>query len=151
MKYLILTLTLTLFSCGTIENPTMERVENVMIENLNTKALIGTADIILNNPNPFTLDLSETDLVAIIDDIEVATLKQTYDTQMPANGEFKMPIKLHLDFDKLYKADPIGSIAKGMKIYKNREINIQFKGDIKMGKGSAMIAVPIDQIELVKF
>lgn len=153
MRYLsaLLLLSLLLHACNAITNPTVERIENVNIEELSTKAVRGTAEMVLHNPNSFALDLAGADLVAIVDDVELATITQGYDTSMPANAEFKMPIKLEMDLQKLYDEDPIGALGKGMQIYSKRELTIHFKGEIKIGKGSAKISVPVDQKELVKF
>jgi len=153
MRYIfLLILTVTLFSaCDSITNPTVERIDNVQIEELSTKAVRGTADMILFNSNSFALDLASADLIALVDDVEVATIKQTYDTKMPAETTFKMPIKLEMNLQKLYEKDPLGALGKGMQIYSARELTITFRGSIKVGKGAAMISVPIDQEELVKF
>jgi len=153
MRYIfLLILTVTLFSaCDSITNPTVERIDNVQIEELSTKAVRGTADMILLNSNSFALDLASADLIALVDDVEVATIKQTYDTKMPAETTFKMPIKLEMNLQKLYEKDPLGALGKGMQIYSARELTITFRGSIKVGKGAAMISVPIDQEELVKF
>lgn len=145
-------ITLALASCTTpITNPTIERIENVAIEDFNTKFLKGTADMVLQNPNSFALDLAGADLVAIIDSLELATIKQTYDTKMPANSEFRMPIRLEVGLQKMYEKDPLNALKKGMKMYTERELTIHFKGSIKVGKGMAKISVPVDQKELVKF
>jgi len=153
MKYLSILILSTLFllSCNTITNPTVERIENVQIEELSTKAVKGTANMVILNPNPFALDLAGADLLAIVDDIELAHIKQVYDTSMPANTEFQMPIRLEMDLQKLYENDPLGALGKGMQIYSKRELTVHFKGTIKVGKGAAKISVPVDQKELVKF
>jgi len=144
-------LSLLLMSCGALEEPTVERIEKVDIEKLTSKQVIGTADMVLKNPNGFALDLAATDLVALSEGIQLATIKQTYDTQMPANSEFKMPIRLEIDLQKLYEDDPLGALGKGMQIYSKRELELNFVGTIQVGKGSAKLSVPIDQTELVKF
>ena len=141
----------TLSTCNQWERPTLERIENVNINEFTTKRVSGTIDMILKNHNPFELDLASTDLVAIHDNIEIAKIKQTFDTKMPGNAEFKMPIKLEMDLEKLYKDDPLSALGKGMQIYSKREIEIQFKGTIEAGKGAAKLPIPIDRIELVKF
>ncbi len=144
-------LTIGFSSCNPITEPTIERIEKVEIEELNTKVVKGTADMVLHNPNSFALDLASADMVAIVDDVELATIKQTYKTQMPAQSDFRMPIRLEMDLQKLYEKDPLGALGKGMQIYSKRELTIHFKGTIKVGKGGAMISVPVDQEELVRF
>lgn len=151
LLFCLAVLTLGLASCGGFEEPTVDRIEKVDIEELTASRVVGTAEMVLKNPNPFALDLAAADLVAIADGVQLATIKQTYDTEMPANAEFKMPIRLEMDLQKLYENDPLGAISKGIQIVSKRELELNFKGTINVGKGSAKVAVPIDQVELVKF
>ena len=62
-----------------------------------------------------------------------------------------MPVRIDMDLSKLYKDDPLGAISKGLKIINEKQINVLFQGEIKVGKGKAMVSVPIDQLENVKF
>ena len=90
-------------------------------------------------------------LTVYADEIELAKINQTYETTMPSEGEFKMPININMDLDRLYKNDPLGAIGKGLQIMSDKKMDIQFKGTILVGKGFAKISVPVDQLEEVKF
>ena len=142
---------LFLSSCNSFDEPTLEGIENVELEELSTKKLLVKADMLIHNPNPFALDLAEANLVAIVEEIELAEIKQTYDTEMAANENFRMPVEINLDLTKLYKDDPLGAISKGLKIVNERKLAVLFQGNIKVGKGNAKVPVPIDKIEEVKF
>ena len=148
---LILMMLLTMLSCNTITLPTFEGLENVELEEVNSRKLVVMADMVINNPNSFALDLAEADLYAIVEEIELARINQTFNTEMPAKTDFKMPVRIDLDLSKLYKDDPLGAISKGLKIINEKQINVLFQGEIKVGKGKAMVSVPIDQLENVKF
>lgn len=153
MKYslLILCLSVALYSCTSIEDPTLERIEDVKINEMSKKRLDMDAHMIIMNPNGFALDLASADMKAYVDNVELATITQTYDTSMPANSEFKMPISITMDLEKLYSKNPMAAIGKGLQIMSERKIEVLFKGTIKAGKGVAKVNVPIEQVELVKF
>lgn len=138
-------------SCSTIVEPTLERIEDVEIITMNKDKVELNANMVINNPNGFALDLDKADLVAMVDEIELADINQTYETSMPAKGEFKMPIYINLDLNKLYNDNPLAALGKGIQILSDRKLEVQFKGTINVGKGMAKVSVPVDQVELVEF
>ena len=138
-------------SCNSIQNPTLDRIEGVTVNEMNTNKLVLDANMVLKNPNIFALDLAEADLKAIVDDIELATIKQSYETSMPANSEFNMPVSINLNLADLYKENPLTAISKGLKIMGDRKLDIKFVGTISVGRGSAKVSVPVDQVEVVEF
>lgn len=153
MKHLLILSSIVLFltACNSIQEPTIKSISNAEIVTMNKNSLELNAVMVFNNPNSFSLDLANTDMVALVDDIEVATIKQNYDTSMPANGTFDMPINIKMDLKKLYKDNKLLAITKGLEIASKKELDVKFIGSISVGKGSAKISVPIDQIENVKF
>lgn len=152
MKYLYLALVALLaVSCNSIENPTILRIENVNLDEFNTSSVEADAEMVLYNPNPFALDLASADLAALVDSVQIATITQKYDTKMPAESEFHMPIRLELDIEKLLSQDPLNALGKGLQIVSKRELPVNFKGELKVGKGSMKVTVPMDKTEVIKF
>ena len=149
--YISFCLALFLSSCSSVVEPTVERVIDVEVVEMTKSKLELNAYMVLNNPNSFELDLDNADLTVYVDDIELAKINQTYETTMPSKGEFNMPININMDLDKLYRENPLAAIGKGLQIMSDKQINVQFKGTILVGKGVAKISVPVDQEELVKF
>lgn len=138
-------------SCSNIENPSLKSVTNVDVVNMSTDLVDINAEMVFHNPNSFSLDLANTDMIAYVDDIELAVIKQNYEATMPANTDFNMPVNIKLDLKKLYKNDPISALSKGYKIMAEKKLNIKFVGSISVGKGVAKVSVPIDQVETVNF
>ena len=155
MKYFfsaIVGICLFTISCNTaFIEPTVEKIEDVDIVEMSKSKLELNAFMVLNNPNGYALDLAKADLKAYVDDIELAHIVQSFDTSMPAKADFKMPITIKMDLDKLYRENPIAAIGKGMQIMSDKKLNVEFKGTINVGKGSVKFTVPIDQEEIVKF
>ena len=143
---------LFLSACSnSIVEPTIEKIEDVEIIEMSKSKLELNAFMIIKNPNSFSLDLAKANLKAYVDNIELATIDQKFETSMPANENFKMPINIKMDLDKLYRENPIAAIGKGIQIMSDKKLMVKFKGTIDVGKGIAKVSVPIDQEELVSF
>lgn len=157
MKYALTSLsllTIVLFtSCNelTLEDPTLERVEDVDVKNMSKDLIAIEANLVINNPNIVALDLASADLNVLIDNIVIANIKQTVNATMLAKSEFKLPVKITMDLAKLSKENPITALSKGLQIISDRKLDLQFKGDIKAGKGIAKLTVAVDQVETAKF
>ena len=149
--YISFCLALFLSSCSSILEPTVERIEDVDVVEMSKSKLELNAFMVLKNPNGFALDLDNADLTVYVDDIELAKINQTYETTMPKEGEFNMPININMDLDKLYRDNPLAAIGKGIQIMSDKKLTVQFKGTILVGKGIAKVSVPVDQMEEVKF
>ena len=151
LLYFSISLVLIFTSCSSILEPTVERIEDVDIVKMTKDNLELNACMVLKNPNGFELDLENADLTVYLDDIELAKINQTFETTMPKNGEFNMPININMDLKKLYGDDPIAAIGKSLQIMSDKKLNVLFKGTISVGKGIAKVSVDIDQMEEVKF
>lgn len=153
MRYLlsVLVFITCLTACQRPQDPTVLRVENVDVKRFDKKAVHLAADMVLHNPNAFALELAKADLKAIVDEVELATISQAYDTDMPANSDFKMPIELTMDLEKLYGDNPVAAIGKAMQIMADRKLDVRFVGTIKAGSDGFKLDVPVDQLEEVSF
>ena len=98
----------------------------MVLEEMSTKNLVVKAEMIINNPNPFALDLEEADMYAIVEGRELARINQTFGTEMPANQNFRMPVSIDMDLTKLYADDPLGAISKGLKIMNEKRLDVLF-------------------------
>ncbi len=157
MKYTLALLTLLFsllwISCNDIalEDPTLERIEDVDIKEMSKERIDMNANLIINNPNGVALDLASADLDVLVDNIVIANIKQTVDAKMPGKSEFKLPVKITMDLARLYKENPIAALGKGFQIMSDKKLEVQFKGEIKAGKGVAKLSVAVDQLEIVEF
>jgi len=120
LLFIFLGLTFFLSSCKSVLEPTVERIEDVDIVEMTKSKLELNAFMVLKNPNGFELDLDNADLKVYVDDIELAQIDQTYETTMPKEGEFNMPININMDLDKLYNDNPLAAIGKGLQIMSDK-------------------------------
>lgn len=153
MKYIlsVLTLLICLSGCQQPDEPSVRSVTNVDIKTVNKDLINLTADMVIHNPNAFALQLSQADLKAYVDDVEIATIIQQYDTEMPAQSDFNMPIDVKMDLKKLYGDEPIAAIGKALQVMADRKLDVRFKGIIKAGSASVKLTIPVDQVEQVVF
>lgn len=142
-----------LFSCSdlTLEDPTIERIEDVDIHQMSKERIDMDAFLIIHNPNAVALDLASANLDVLVDNIVIANIKQTVDATMPAKSEFKLPVKITMDLAKLYKENPLSALSKGLQIISDKKLEVLFKGNIKAGKGLVKLTVDVDQMEIVQF
>ena len=140
-------------SCNnlTLEDPTLERIEDVDIKEISRERIDMNANIVIHNPNAVALDLASADLDVLLDNIVIANIKQTFDAIMPAKAEFKLPVNITMDLAKLYKENPLAALSKGLKIMSDKKLEVVFKGNIKAGKGIIKLTVDVNQVELVQF
>ena len=78
--------------------------------------------MVLKNPNGFELDLDNADLTVYVDDIELAKINQTYETSMPSQGEFNMPININMDFKVILHINDLDPMR--LFYYEERQIKI---------------------------
>ena len=147
----IISMAFFVLGCTSIVEPTVERIEDVEIITMNKSKVELNANMVLHNPNDFAIDLDKADLKALLEEVELAEITQTFETSMPPKSEFKMPIYVNMDLDKLYKDNPLEALGKGIQIISDRKLDVTFKGNIYVGKGRMKISVPVDQQETVSF
>ena len=142
-----------LTSCNslTLEDPTLERIEDVDIKEMSKSRIDMDAHLIINNPNGVALDLASANLDVLIDDIVIANIKQSLDAKMPANSEFRLPVNITMDLEKLYNENPLTALGKGLQIMSEKKLETRFRGNIKAGKGMVKLKIDVDQLEIVMF
>lgn len=153
LNFLAIILATIFVSCDslTLQEPTIERIEDVDIQEMSKERIDMDAHLIINNPNSVALDLASADLDVLVDDIVIANIKQRLDASMPANSEFELPVKITMDLNQLYQKNPLTALSKGLQIMSDKKLEVQFKGNIKAGKGVAKLTVAVDQMEIVRF
>ena len=145
----LIIISINFYACTKIEDPKIKNIEDVEILKANKAVVELNAVMVIYNPNPFALDLDKADMVAFIEEVEVAKIQQTYASKMPAQAEFRMPIYLNMDIKKIYQDNPLAALGKGLQIISDRKVEVSLQGNIKAGKGLAKITVPIDRMEWI--
>ncbi len=146
-KLVLLLMSVTLLSCN-FENrkPEFKRFENIVVEKFTSSKIIINADAIVYNPNGISIYLNKTEIDVIVDEKKVSHISQTNSTEISKNSEFKVPIKATFKpsdlFDK--KATILDIVLKYKDKLKNKNINLNYDGNMEFGVGEFTFAIPVE-------
>ena len=124
-----------LCSCGQIKEPDFKGIENVRVSKFGLSESTLSLDLHYFNPNKFRIKLKSAEGDAWIENSFWGHF--TVDTliHVPANGEFRLPVKLQVDMGKIFKNSLVAFLAK--------EVVIKVEGTARLGKGFVFINYPI--------
>lgn len=133
-----------LSSCKSVKEPELKRIEKVIVKRFGLKESHLDFEILLFNPNNYRLKLKKASGEAWLDGNSLGHF--TIDTliQIPANGDFRLPVQLKMDMrhfvenmaaafmDKfvILKVDGMARAGKGL-IYVNYPIRYEGKQKLK--------------------
>ncbi|MDZ4793010.1 MAG: LEA type 2 family protein [Bacteroidota bacterium] len=122
-------------SCGQVKEPDFKRIENVRISKMGLSESTLTLDLHYYNPNKFRLKIKEAEGDAWIENTLLGHFTIDTMVHIPANGEFRLPVKLQVDMGKILKNSLLAFLAK--------EVMIRLEGNARLGKGLVYINYPI--------
>ncbi len=126
---------LFLLSCGDLTEPDFRSIANVRVSKLGLSE--STLSLHLNyfNPNKFRLKLRKAEGDAWIENSYLGHFIMDTTIQIPAKGEFRLPVKLQVDMARVFKNSLLTFLAK--------EVTIKVEGEARVGKGLVYINYPI--------
>ena len=142
---------LLLISCSDIQSPDVRNVKNAKLTGLNTKTLDFNVDLELFNPNNDALQVKSLKLTALIEGVELDAVDQEFDTKMLGKSTFLLPVNVGLSLKKLAEKDGTDIMSKGLRIYNSGEIDLTFKGDLRVSDGVSDKIVAIDHTQNITF
>nr|WP_321224624.1 LEA type 2 family protein [uncultured Psychroserpens sp.] len=146
---LLLTVTITMMSCSVNEKPIFKGIEDIEVVDSNSQIITLTATALFENPNDVGGNLKSDDISIYVNDIKLAKLSsESFD--VPARKEFTIPLKVDISTDSILKmrgTDAIGSLLSSLI---NKQIKVQYKGDIVYKTFGFSYTYPIDETEMVK-
>lgn len=126
-------------SCQKPKDLVFKEYKNLKVENVNFKTATLLVDLVYNNPNNFSLQLSRTDLDIYVDDTFLGHSSQNIQTTIQKKQDFTLPLKVDLDVKNLLK----NGIA-GVTSMFNKDVKIRFTGTIKLGKAGVYKNFKVD-------
>ena len=133
--FLYISLVIYLYSCGQIKEPDYKGIENVRVSKMGLKESTFTLDLHYFNPNKSRLKLKSAEGDAWIEDNFLGHFTMDTLIHIPANGDFRLPVKLQVDMSKILKNSLTAFLAK--------ETMIKVEGTARVGKGFIYINYPI--------
>lgn len=126
---------LFLLSCGQIKEPDFRSIENVRVSKFGLNNSFLTLDLYYFNPNNFRLKLKHAEGDAWIENNYLGHFLIDTLVQVPAQGDFRLPVKLQVDMSKVLKNSVLAFLS--------REVTVKVEGKARVGKGFIFINYPI--------
>jgi LEA14-like dessication related protein len=146
---LLLTVTMSILSCTIKEKPIFKGVEDIKVVDSNSRLITLTATALFENPNDLGGSLKSDAISIYLNDIKFAKLSsESFD--VPARKEFMIPLNVDISTDSILKirgTDAIGSLLNSLI---NKQIKVQYKGDLMYKTFGFSYTYPIDETEMVK-
>ena len=104
---------------------------------------------LFENPNDVGGNLKSDDIAIYVNDIKLAKLSsESFD--VPARKEFTIPLKVDISTDSILKIRGTEAIGTILNSLLNKEIKVQYKGDIIYKTLGFSYTYAIDETEMVK-
>ncbi|TXE17434.1 LEA type 2 family protein [Psychroserpens burtonensis] len=146
---LLLIVTMSILSCAVKEKPIFKGIEDIKVVDSNSRLITLTATVLFENPNDLGGSLKSDAISIYVNDIKLAKLSsESFD--VPERKEFTIPLKVDISTDSILKmrgTDAIGSLLNSLI---NKQIKVQYKGDLIYKTFGFSYTYPIDETEMVK-
>ncbi|MGB1307647.1 MAG: LEA type 2 family protein [Oceanihabitans sp.] len=129
MKKFIILLTIlgTFLNCTVKEKPEFIRVDNIQVDDSNSKFITLTADAYFINPNDISGELKTDEIKVFVNNNEMATVK-TESFKVPAKKEFSIPLEANAPTDSLLSNKSLSGLLGSLL---SKKMKVQYKGQIK--------------------
>jgi LEA14-like dessication related protein len=136
---LLLCIALIATSCRKPKDLVYKDFKNLNVDKLSFSNATLKVDLIYFNPNNFGVELARTDLEVYLDSTFVGKSTQEFQIKVPKKADFTIPLVVNLDVKNLLK-NGITALQSLM----NKDVNVRFKGLIKVGKLGVYKSFPVD-------
>jgi len=147
MRSLILVFLLAMVSCKSHEDVQFRGIQIRGVTGSEGSFITVKADAILFNPNDVKGKVRSIDVAVLYNGKEVAKVNQLSKTKVPANAEFKVPLVMKVDMNKL-NTDFLSQLSN---ILSKKGIELQFVGNVKVSIHGFGYKVPVDHRESITF
>ncbi|MFD2543805.1 LEA type 2 family protein [Lacinutrix gracilariae] len=148
MKKLIILLTVigTFLSCSVKEKPEFLRVDNIKVDDTNSKYITLSADAYFINPNDISGELKTDEIKVFVNNNQMATVK-TKSFKVPARKEFSIPLEANVPTDSLLSNKSLSGLLGSLL---SQKMKVQYKGQIKYKVFGFSHTYDVDETENVK-
>ncbi|WP_452229570.1 LEA type 2 family protein [Lacinutrix sp. MEBiC02404] len=143
---ILLTVILTIISCSVKEKPEFLRVDNIKVDDSNSKFITLTADAYFLNKNDISGELKTDEIKVFVNNNQMATVT-TESFKVPAKKEFSIPLKANVPTDSLFSDKSLSGLLGS---FLSQRMKVQYKGQIKYKVFGFSHTYDVDQTENVK-
>lgn len=116
-----------LCSCRTLKDPVFNGIENVEVSSLGTQHSQVVVNLRYFNPNSSGGRLKEAQGDAWMDSVYLGKFTVDSTIQIPANGEFTVPVTLAVDMKRV--------LRNSLAILLKKDVTVRIEGTARAGKG----------------
>ncbi len=143
LVYLWVVLCLSIMGCDSAEEPTFQKMANIRVTDIQKGVVTLTADAIYHNPNPIGGELTATDIAVIVNDVEVAQIKQELSTDLEANSDFTIPVVASFPLNEVVKKE--GDVISGLvSAILKKKVQVTYQGNTRVRIAGFGFEVPVD-------
>ena len=146
---LLIIVTFTIYSCSVKEPPIFKGIEDIEVVDSNAQLISLKATAFFENPNDVGGQLKSDAISIYINDIKLAKLSSE-SFKVPARKEFSIPLKVDISTDSILKIRGSDAIASLFNSLLNKEIKVQYKGDLVYKTFGITYTYPVDETEMLK-
>jgi hypothetical protein len=122
-------------SCGKMEEPQFQRVENFGIKKIGLQNVVIGFDATFLNPNSFGVTVKEAALDIYVDSIYLGKFTQPKDVSVVKNAEFSIPLEGAVSWNE--------TLASEGKRLLGKEVLLKATGEVKVGKAGVFVSKDI--------
>ena len=142
----LLFICLWLYSCSKPKQPEFVRIKSLVVKEFSDEKVTLGGEAILHNPNGIKVTVKEIDISVTVNEKAVGKVNQTGEIEVPANAEFEVPLVVDFAPNDVYD-----NLLSGlMTIISKGQLEVHYKGFIKMKAAGITFKVPIDHQDEVK-
>jgi len=128
---------LTLGACTQPKALVYQDIKGFKVQSLDLQQINVELDLLLYNPNHFSVDLKNGNLDAFINDRSLGKASIDERSTIPGHHSFIIPVTVHTTLSALF-ANALELLAN-----KNKSVYVSLSGNIRAGKRGIFVNVPI--------
>lgn len=149
-KFILFAFSICLFftACSGPESPVFIEMKDVKVEDVRSGQIYLSGNAIFKNPNPVAGKLVKTDIDVVVNEIEVGKISQDLSTEIKANSEFVVPVKVNFPMKKVFE-NKKGLIKGLMNALLDQKAMVSYKGSVTINFLKIDFETPIEYEEEV--
>ncbi len=133
---LIVLLAIAAAACRRPKELVYRDVQNIRVTNVGLKQTVLAANVLMYNPNRFSLQLRHANVDVYLNDKHVGNVLLDSLFTIPRKDSFSLPLSMAIDMSNV--------IPGALQLLFNSEVDLKITGFIKAGKRGIYLAVPVN-------
>jgi LEA14-like dessication related protein len=130
------------------KSPSFINLENVKVVSTGLTKVVLSGDAVFNNPKAVSGELTTTDIHIRVNDVDITDIDQEVSITIPKNSNFTLPAYFSFN-PKQRSSENSGFLKNAIKSFLNKELSIDYQGDITVKLLGISFDVPVAYSEKV--